>query len=341
MIDRRTINYSTVSFQLIEDLIKGLQTRCTESEILGLLDRSNLILGPQLFCSRVTLDQIVRLYQVAAIETGDEMMGLWSRPVRPGALKHLVTSVRESSSLPSAIFRFSTFWNLILDDYRFEVWSEGNLVSLNLIGINGSRPQPFGHMLILKLCHGLISWLGGREVPVVSVDFLFTRPEFAKDYAFIFPAPVSFDCSNSRIVFDVEKIGKAVIRTNADILEFMRKAPRDWIFTSYTEHTFVSRIRNYIFENSWAECNLSCVSRAFHMTQRTLLRRLEVERTSFQLIKDGMRRDMAIRYLGDGRKNIEEISDDLGFSSSSNFYRSFKRWTGESPSKYIRIHRKV
>ena len=77
------------------------------------------------------------------------------------------------------------------------------------------------------------------------------------------------------------------------------------------------------------------------MTQRTLLRRLEVERTSFQLIKDGMRRDMAIRYLGDGRKNIEEISDDLGFSSSSNFYRSFKRWTGESPSKYIRIHRKV
>ena len=341
MIDRRTINYSTVSFQLIEDLIKGLQTRCTESEILGLLDRSNLILGPQLFCSRVTLDQIVRLYQVAAIETGDEMMGLWSRPVRKGALKHLVTSVRESSSLRSAIFRFSTFWNLILDDYRLEVRSEDNLVSLDLIANDCSRPQPFGHMLILKLCHGLISWLGGREVPVVSVGFVFPRPEFAKDYAFIFPAPVAFDCPKSRIVFDIGKIGKAIIRTNADILEFMRKAPRDWIFTSYTEHTFVSRIRNYIFENSWSKCNLSAVSKAFHMTQRTLLRRLKEERTSFQSIKDGMRRDMAIRYLSDGRKNIEEISDDLGFSSSSNFYRAFRRWTGETPSKYIEVYRKA
>jgi AraC-like DNA-binding protein len=68
---------------------------------------------------------------------------------------------------------------------------------------------------------------------------------------------------------------------------------------------------------------------------------LKEERTSFQSIKDGMRRDMAIRYLSDGRKNIEEISDDLGFSSSSNFYRAFRRWTGETPSKYIEVYRKV
>jgi AraC-like DNA-binding protein len=54
-----------------------------------------------------------------------------------------------------------------------------------------------------------------------------------------------------------------------------------------------------------------------------------------------MRRDMAIRYLSDGRKNIEEISDDLGFSSSSNFYRAFRKWTGETPSKYIEVYRKV
>ena len=76
MFDINAINYSTVSFQLLEDLIQGLRTRCTESEILGLLARSSLTLGPNLFCSRVTLDQIVRLYQIAAVETGDEMMGL-------------------------------------------------------------------------------------------------------------------------------------------------------------------------------------------------------------------------------------------------------------------------
>ena len=52
--------------------------------------------------------------------------------------------------------------------------------------------QRFGHMLILKLAHGLMSWLAGHEVPVKAVDFAFDRPDFDQDYAIIFPAPFQF-----------------------------------------------------------------------------------------------------------------------------------------------------
>ena len=327
-------NYSTLSFELIDDLLNALKKYCSDEKVKEFLKRSGLELGKNIYSSRVTLDHIVRLYKIAALETDDEMMGLWNRPVRSGALKHLITTIKEANSLASAIYRFSTFWNLILDDYQLNIKSEGDYLSLSLLPLNNENVQRFGHMLILKLCHGLISWLADKEIPLVAIDFVFAKPKFAKDYSFIFPAPVNFDKAVSTITFDVTKIGRPIYRNNADILEFLQRAPRDWIFTKYTEHTFTIKIRDFIYDSHWNNCNLDSAAKAFHMTPRTLLRKLELDNSSFQTIKDEMRRDMAIRYLRDGRKSVEEISFDLGFSKSSSFYRAFKKWTGESPNSY-------
>jgi len=53
-----------------------------------LLERSGLVANQNQPYTRVTLDQVVRLYQIAAVETQDEMMGLWGRSIRPRALQH-------------------------------------------------------------------------------------------------------------------------------------------------------------------------------------------------------------------------------------------------------------
>ena len=73
-----------------------------------------------------------------------------------------------------------------------------------------------------------------------------------------------------------------------------------------------------------------------NMTPRTLIRRLDADDTSFQAIKDALRRDIAIRDLQAGGKSIEAIALDVGFSSAANFHRAFQRWTGSTPSSYRR-----
>ena len=111
--------YSTVSYLFIEDWLCALRPLCTEEKYLSFLKHADLTIENNLSQARVTLDQLVRLYQLSAVETGDEMMGLWKRPIRARALQHLLTSVREATSLTSALYRFSTFWNLLLDEYQF------------------------------------------------------------------------------------------------------------------------------------------------------------------------------------------------------------------------------
>jgi AraC-like DNA-binding protein len=328
--------YSTVSRLFITDWLAAVRLLCTEAEYQSFLERTNLMADQSSSQARVTLDQIVALYQLTAVKTGDEMMGLWSRPVRPRALQHLLTSVREATSLPSALFRFSTFWNLLLDDYQFALTERDDAWVLALQPL-GQRPvQKFGHMLILKLAHGLLSWLARREVPVKEVGFSFERPSFVQDYAVIFPSPVTFDAIETSIVFDLLNPGPLRMRSTTELDLFLENAPRDWIFTRSHEHTQALRVRRFLSQMGWENANLAEAAQSMHMTSRTLIRKLQTDGTSFQSIKDDLRRDIAIRHLSVGEKSIEAIAHEVGFSSAANFHRAFQRWTGNTPSSYRR-----
>lgn len=328
--------YSTVSRQFIADWLVALRPLCSDAEYLSLLKCADLMNDQNPAHGRVTLDQIVGLYQLAAVETGDEMMGLWSRPIRPRALQHLLTSVREATSLSSALYRFSTFWNLLLDDYQFSLTETDNVVVLALHPTGDVPVQRFGHMLILKLAHGLMSWLAKQEVPVKEVGFAFERPAFAQDYAVIFPARVTFDSPQTSISFDRNCLCPVQLRSTTELDQFLENAPRDWIFTRSREHTQSLRIRSYLSQTSWEAATLSEAARALNMTSRTLIRRLDADGTSFQAIKDALRRDIAIRHLQMGHMSIATIAHEVGFSSAANFHRAFQRWTGNTPSSYRR-----
>lgn len=329
-------HYSTVSRQFIADWLAALRPLCTDTEYLSLLKRSDLMADQVTTHGRVTLDQIVSLYQHAAIETQDEMMGLWSRPIRPRALQHLLTSVREAKSLASALFRFSTFWNLLLDDYQFSLVEREGALTLRLDPQGDQTAQRFGHLLILKLAHGLLSWLARYEVPVAGVGFSFKRPAFGEDYAVIFPAAVLFDQAATSISFSLDVLGPVQTRSSADLDQFLENAPRDWIFTRSQQHTQSLRVRHYLSHAEWDFANLAAAANAMHMTPRTLIRKLEADGTTFQAIKDALRRDIAIRHLQTGQHSVEAIAQEVGFSSAANFHKAFQRWTGNAPSSYRR-----
>lgn len=329
------ISLTTVSAGFIRDWLEALSTRCTSEEMTSLLERAGLQTGSMAPTRRVTLEEIARLYQLAAPEIGDEMMGLWSRPIRPRALQHLVTVQREAKSLVSALYRFSTFWNLLLDDFRLELRNSPEEVELSLIPCSDdTRPQRFGHMLMLKLAHGLLSWLDGSETPVKAVCFAFARPDFAADYAVVFPCPVEFDAPQTSILFDPRKFNTPITRSPAEASVFLQRAPIDWIFTGSRVHTSSLRIRAFLYGAAWQNCQLTDAARALKLSPRTLNRRLKEEGTSFQEIKDALRRDIAIRALQQGTDSIEQIAFDTGFSAPTNFHRAFHKWTNRTPGSY-------
>lgn len=325
----------TVSRAFVQDWLRALETLCPPQQLTHFLSETGLAVsaGPR---DRVTHDQIVRLYQLAAVETGDEMMGLWTRPIRSGALKNLCSYMRGASSLSAALFRFTSFWNMLLDDFSvvLDQGDDDGVLLIRLVPRDQAMPQRFGHMLLLKLAHGIASWLAGRELRLGIINFGFARPDFAEDYPILFPALIRFGQAQSSIVFADDLSTPPTARSEADMQEFLLRAPRDWIFTDYREHALPLRLREMLLRSDRMSFRLRDAAEALNMTERTLMRRLDDEATSFQAIKDGVRRDIALRDLASGGKSIEAISQELGFSSAANFHRAFKTWTGMTPGTY-------
>lgn len=81
-----------------------------------------------------------------------------------------------------------------------------------------------------------------------------------------------------------------------------------------------------------SRANKDAVAAMLAIHPRTLHRRLEAEGTGFEIIREELRREMALQYLRQTKVPLGQLSGLLGFPEQSAFTRSCKRWFGRSPS---------
>ena len=81
------------------------------------------------------------------------------------------------------------------------------------------------------------------------------------------------------------------------------------------------------------DCSFALVASSLGMHVRTLQRRLRAEGECFETIKDGVRRDIALRYLSESSLPLTRITEMLGYSETSVLSRSCYRWFSASPKQ--------
>ena len=72
------------------------------------------------------------------------------------------------------------------------------------------------------------------------------------------------------------------------------------------------------------------------MSVRSLQRRLATEGLAFSEIVEEIRAELATEMLETTDRSVNEIANELGYSSRSNFSRAFQRWTGKTPAEFRR-----
>jgi len=80
-------------------------------------------------------------------------------------------------------------------------------------------------------------------------------------------------------------------------------------------------------------CTNDHIAAELNLHPRTLHRRLKAEGTSFQQIKDEVRRDVMLYYLRQTNFEFARISEKLGFAEQSVMTRSCNRWFQASPTR--------
>ena len=327
---------TTLSIQFIHNLLSGLPLE--NGQRAGYLQKVGIPLELlEESGARVTTEQFASLYRLLARETDDETPGLFSRPLRGGTLKFLCLSLLESANLIAALYRFTQFFRLLLDDLAFELDNRDGLVRLALIPkTEAVRRNHFAQEMMLKLVHGMASWLAGRKMPLARIDFPYSRPPHVSEYVFLYPGPASFDRPLTALYFEAEQLQAPIRQDKHALAQFLARAPADWMFVSFAERIISHRVREHLEKRLDRATGIEEVAKALHFSLRTLSRRLAEEGTSFQAIKDELRRDVAIQRLTKTRTPVAVIGSQIGFDDATTFHRAFKKWTGSPPGAYRR-----
>jgi len=76
------------------------------------------------------------------------------------------------------------------------------------------------------------------------------------------------------------------------------------------------------------------ISQRLNLSQRSLIRKLKQENTSYQMLRESEQQRLAIEHLKNKKLSIEAIAIMLGYGYVANFRRAFRRWFGVTPSEF-------
>lgn len=97
-------------------------------------------------------------------------------------------------------------------------------------------------------------------------------------------------------------------------------------------HSFRSSVENAVVPLlPHGDAKLSAIASQLGVSQRTFARRLAVEGLKFSDVLDGLKVDLARRYLADNDLSISQVAWLLGYQEVSSLTHAFKRWTGMTP----------
>ncbi len=198
----------------------------------------------------------------------------------------------------------------------------------------------FADETLLVMLHGLLCWLAGRRVALARLDWARPQPPHADEYRRMFAPLLRFDAPATALHFDARLLHGAVTVTAAGLRAFLHQAPQS-VFLKQVGASGVTgvsdrarRLCRDALDRGQAAPTLVQLGAALGLSPATLRRRLDAEGAGWGLLKDAVRRDLALQHLSEGRLSVVEIADRLGFNDASTFYRAFRKWTGSAPGAW-------
>lgn len=289
--------------------------------------------------ARVSSTQFSRLMQVIWQDMADEFMGMGPRRCRPGTFATMCALLIECTTLESVLIRAHQFSNLFdhpVCMHHESRGEDGEQVAL-VLQIDGDihDPMHFFRESILVIWHRLCSWLIGQAISLDEARFAYPYPTHGDEYRHIFHCPLVFEAERTELIFDARFLSAPVIRDRPEMKRFLRTSPADLLARPDEGHSYTGRIRGLIGRDfSRPVPDFEWIASELHVSPQTLRRRLKQENTSFQEIKDLLRRDLAIYHLGKKERAINDIAHLVGFTEPSTFHRAFKKWTGMTPGAW-------
>lgn len=294
--------------------------------------------------AHVPLAWVARAWNEAPALTGDPYFGLHAAEMLGAVQGHVVDYIaqhcRTARELFEALVRYR---RLMMSRSDLQLHLSKRAASFVMARDEDLPRVPQFDDFVVAQWALLLRGRASSGFPLRAVRFAHPAPTAGDlgEYARLFGAAVlEFDAPLLGIEFDPALLDVPFARADHTLASVLRRhadARLAQLAPAADSPSFLAALRAQLATRALtSETSMRAVARGLGLSVRSLQRRLHEAGTSYSDVLDGVRRELALRHLGEGRHSVGEVAFLVGFSQVPAFSRAFRRWTGESPQQWRR-----
>ena len=164
------------------------------------------------------------------------------------------------------------------------------------------------------------------------------KPKEPATYRHFFNAPLHFGADHCSLAFPTSWLNHRVASSDPLLHSYLEKEARELRALQKTD--FVTHFRHLLRKSlSTQQTSAGDMARQIGIHERTLNRRLREAGTTFRREFEDIRYEIARQLLTDTDMPLSQIASSLNYADGTVFSRAFKRWSGETPKDWRRLHR--
>ena len=292
---------------------------------------------------RVLIRQVQALWREVVAATGDPNIALkLGELVNPVSIGVLAYVMMHSPTLGRAFDKLCQYQAIVCEGIRTSgqlVQSKGSgkdefILSLQITSPDIIYPE-YTLNSELSVYLSFIRVLTGQPVMASAIHFAYPRPADTREHERVFgTARLTFDAHQTVMVLDAALLDTPVLNANPSLFSVVEKHAMA-ILNQLQTPSLTGRVKSEIVSiMKGEEPTLATVADRLAMGVRTLQLHLKEAGTSYQQLLDETRKELAVGHLREPNLSTTDIAYLLGFAEPSVFFRSFKKWTGQTPGAY-------
>lgn len=304
--------------------------RFTQALVEAAADLGVPVSVPALDNERVALEAQDALWEQVCTRSDDPLIGLrMAQRLQVGHLDVAGLLLMSCDTLGQALEVYVEYHPIVSQGGEVSFHREGDALALCYAGRYAVCRAQRAEMSLAYAVH-LGRWCTGGRFAPLAVEFRHAPLDAPARYTELLACPAHFEAEENRVIFDPDLLALPLIQANPALRDQLRTLA-DQMLASLGDQSLSVIVAQRIAARPQA--SKDDIAAELAMSGRHLARKLAEEGFSFRQLRDRELQRLAVQALERGDK-IAGIAMDLGFSDESAFSRSFRRWTGMSPSRF-------
>ena len=287
---------------------------------------------------RVHTDQMSHIIRMIVREADDEFLGFLCERSKPGSFALLCELCHQQETLRGLFTQGGRFYNLTSNALTMALEETGDQATWR---VQFNQPNnDKNHFFIefwLVIWHRLASWAINEQLVLDNVYLRHQPNDYLDEFQLLFNAPNSFNQPFDGFSFERKFLDKPLVRTQNELQAFIQRAPLDFMTMPGEDKRLSTKVHQWLMhqhKQTGEFPEVEAILSHLHCSEQTLRRKLHKENSSFQKIKNELRRDLAIEMLLEQKLTVTQVAEMVGFTEPRSFSRAFKQWTGVTPGNY-------